>query len=58
MEKQYVLLTIGIFAVEARDDERSSFLATDQWVDAYVSVNLFHARHVWEFFDSSDSKNE
>ena len=37
-EEQNVRLTTGLSAVYPRDDGLSSFLAADQWTDAYLSL--------------------
>ena len=50
MREQNQRLTTGLSAVYQRDEKRSSFLAADQWTDAYfVFVNPFYARHVQEY---------
>ena len=48
MREQNQRLTRDLCALYQRDRERSSFLAADQWTDDFLSLNLFHARHVWE----------
>ena len=38
MREQNPRLTTGLSAVYHQDEKRSSFLAVDQWTDAYLSL--------------------